>query len=252
MIKSAYIHEYGNGKLEPEHSDVKTVLEARGISCELFTTKKLQRNQLDLNVSTLVVGDHPTISTVFKRIGYNISTDSYPQSLRPYLKRRIWESNVRKMLMESSQQDYSNIFVKPKRRTKLFTGFVINSNTELFKLDQISKKTELYCSELVEWESEFRVFVNRSKIVGIKCYEGAETIQLDMTEVEAAINDFEKSTNSTAAYGIDFGVLKNGATALVEWNDGFSLGAYGLDKEVYTDLIISRWEEILKSAFSKF
>ena len=54
------------------------------------------------------------------------------------------------------------------------------------------------------------------------------------------------------AYGIDFGILKNGDTALIEWNDGFALGAYELDKEVYTDLILSRWKEIMKELKKDF
>jgi hypothetical protein len=40
--------------------------------------------------------------------------------------------------------------------------------------------------------------------------------------------------------------LDDGNTALIEWNDGFALGSYGLEKEIYTELILTRWEEILK------
>jgi hypothetical protein len=32
--------------------------------------------------------------------------------------------------------------------------------------------------------------------------------------------------------------------ALVEWNDGFSLGSYGLEGGLYTDLILARWCEL--------
>jgi hypothetical protein len=39
MISHAYIHEYGNGKLEPEHLDIKLVLESRNIPLTLFTQK---------------------------------------------------------------------------------------------------------------------------------------------------------------------------------------------------------------------
>ena len=52
------------------------------------------------------------------------------------------------------------------------------------------------------------------------------------------------SGESTAGYGVDFGVLSMGETALVEWNDGFSLGAYGLDKALYTELTVARWNEL--------
>lgn len=249
MITNAYIHEYGNGKLEPEHFDVKTVLESRGVNCELFTTKRLSRNQLTFNESTLVVGNHPIIETVFKRLKYINCTNSYPIVLRPYLKRNIWESSIRKILIQSHNKDSLNVFIKPKNRTKLFTGFVLKSNQDLFKLESIPKNTDLYCSTVVEWLSEYRVFINNSKIVGIKNYEGDTNLTLDMKEVESAISAFEQSEDRTSAYSLDFGILIDGSTALIEWNDGFALGSYGLDKEVYTDLILSRWNEILKNVF---
>ncbi len=246
MIIKAYIHEYGNNKIEPEHSDVKTTLEERGIICELFTEKRLFRNQLKFDEQTLVVGNNPIISNVLKRLGINYINESYPESLKKYLERNIWESTIRKLLMENHGNYLINVFVKPKSKAKLFTGFVINSTTSLYKLDQISKNTDLYCSSVVEWLSEFRVFVMKGKIVGIKNYDGDSTLQLNMEIVENAINDFENSPQKTDGYGIDFGILKNGKTALVEWNDGFALGSYKLDREIYTDLIIARWEEILK------
>ncbi len=249
MINKAYIHEYGNGKLEREHLGVKNILESRGIDYELFTTKRLRRNQLKLDQSTLVVGDHPTIETVFKRLKFPYVSDSYPESLRPYLKRSISETTLGSLLNESQRGEIGSLFIKPKGKAKLFTGFVVNSNQDIYALDGLSKQTALYCSSLVEWSSEYRVFVNHSKIVGVKHYSGDPQISLNLSEVENAVADFEKSTERTAAYGVDFGVLQNGETALVEWNDGFALGGYDLDDEVYTDLIWSRWVEILKEVF---
>lgn len=249
MITKAYIHEYGNGKLEPEHSDVKEVLESRNIDCELFTLKRLHRNQLILDENTLVVADNPTIESVFKKIGYHKSHTSYPICLRKYLKRRIWETTLRKLLIESKSKDISNLFIKPKNKAKLFTGFVINSNDDLYQLDSISINTEVFCSSVVEWASEFRVFVSNAKIVGIKNYDGNPELTPNIDEIENAILDFEKSDESTNGYSLDFGVLTNGETALIEWNDGYALGSYGLEKETYTDLILNRWNEILEKRF---
>lgn len=46
-------------------------------------------------------------------------------------------------------------------------------------------------------------------------------------------------------YGIDFGVLDDGRTALVELNDGYALGNYGLAAEAYLALCIARWEQLV-------
>lgn len=247
MITKAYIQEYGNGKTEPEFLKVKNVLESRGADCEFFTIKKLHRNQIRFNKETLIVGDHSSMLYTFKRLGISSFTSSYPQSLRPYLKRTVWETTVKKLMMQNHEESL-NIFVKPKSKIKLFTGFVINSQHDLLRLESFSKETALFCSSVVEWLSEFRVFVNQSEIVGIKNYSGNENLQFDMDMVKTAIKDFENSDERTDAYGIDFGILSSGETALVEWNDGYALGSYGLDKEIYTDLILSRWEEILQES----
>ena len=66
----------------------------------------------------------------------------------------------------------------------------------------------------------------------------------------SAIEILERSRNAKAAYGIDFGVLAQGDTALIELNDGFSLGSYGLDQSVYADLIVARWTELMSNEWS--
>lgn len=48
-----------------------------------------------------------------------------------------------------------------------------------------------------------------------------------------------------AAFAIDFGVLTDGQTALVELNDGFSIGTYGLSGELYADFTAARWAELV-------
>ncbi|MEM8604121.1 MAG: ATP-grasp domain-containing protein, partial [Cyanobacteria bacterium P01_H01_bin.121] len=55
----------------------------------------------------------------------------------------------------------------------------------------------------------------------------------------------DNAGDSYAGYAIDFGVLTSGQTALVEMNDGFAVGAYGIDSRNYTDMIWARWEQLL-------
>lgn len=247
MLQKAYIHTYGNHAVEPEHQGVREVLTAQGIPCELFTDKKLHRNQLALDGHTLVVGDHPTMLRVFRQLGIAWAQDSYPPGLRQYLRRPVWETSIRALLAESEEKDLSGLFVKPKSSTKLFTGFVLSSATDVYRLQHFAGNTALYCSPVVHWLAEYRVFVINAQVVGIKQYAGGAALPPDMAVVEQAIRDFAQSPEHTAAYGIDFGILADGATALVEWNDGFALGSYGLDPAIYTELILTRWRELLAS-----
>ena len=79
-------------------------------------------------------------------------------------------------------------------------------------------------------------------------YAGDPIIKLNLEKVRLAIDTLDKAGESYAGYEIDFGVLANGVTALVEMNEGFALGAYDIDRKNYTDLIWNRWEEIFNSS----
>ena len=45
------------------------------------------------------------------------------------------------------------------------------------------------------------------------------------------------------AYCLDVGCLEDRSTLLVEVNDGYAFGAYGLRPELYMKMISARWEE---------
>ena len=43
---------------------------------------------------------------------------------------------------------------------------------------------------------------------------------------------------------MDFGVTDDGRTLLIEINDGFSLGTYGIEDTLYAKLLTARWAEL--------
>lgn len=249
MITKAYIQEYGNNKMEPEQVSVMNELKARGIPVQLFTQKLLDRRRLSLNPETLVVGDVTVVLRALKYLGINdFNQNSYPKSLASFYHRTIWESSVKKMTNELYNGEFvTSVFVKPKYDTKKFTGFVLDTLDDLRMFKGASRGTILYCATPVTWLSEYRVYVLNGEIVGIGHYEGDKAVELDMNVIEEAIQVLEKSDEKTVAYGIDFGVLGNGKTALIEWNDAFSLGNYGLSQKLYTDLIMARWNSFFNN-----
>lgn len=66
-----------------------------------------------------------------------------------------------------------------------------------------------------------------------------------MAAVEQALSEHRRSGEAPAAYGIDFGVLSSGETALVEANDGYALGAYKIESAPYAELLFARWAELV-------
>ncbi|OJT17469.1 hypothetical protein BO221_46030 [Archangium sp. Cb G35] len=246
MIRRAFIQELGGGRMEPEMRDVLGGLQERGIPAELFTAKRLERRQLPLDRETLVAGDVPSVLGALAQLGLEPPpTNDYPRSLELFLHRRLWTSTVRSLVAGIEDSSSPPVFAKPRGRKKRFTGHVFGTQEDLLYLQRASLNTPILCSEVVRWLSEYRVFVIRGRIVGIRHYAGDKAIRVDEAEVERAVRAVEAAGEGTAAYGVDFGVLETGQTALVEWNDGFALGSYGLDRSLYTELTLTRWEELM-------
>jgi ATP-grasp domain, R2K clade family 2 len=82
------------------------------------------------------------------------------------------------------------------------------------------------------------------EVLGIRYYKGDVRLFPDVTVIDRAIAAY---TNSPAAYAIDFGIVADGRTLLVETNEAYSLGCYGLPELRYSSLIERRWQELLAS-----
>lgn len=66
----------------------------------------------------------------------------------------------------------------------------------------------------------------------------------DMTIIDSAIKDY---ISQPIGYSIDFGITDDGRTLLVECNDGYSLGNYGVNDVTYSTLLARRWIEMIKN-----
>jgi len=245
MLQRAFIQEEGHGRMEPEMRDLRDALVERGVPTELFTAKRMERRQLPLARNALVAGYVPTVLGALKQLGIEPPpTNDYPKCLTPFLHRRLWTSTVRQLTAQLYDLSAPPVFAKPGGRRKRFTGHVFRTSDDLMLLERASASTSLLCSEIVRWLSEYRVFVIRGAVVGIRHYAGDPAVALDEATVHEAVRLLESSGEATAGYGVDFGVLATGETALVEWNDGFSLGSYGLERALYSELTVARWCEL--------
>jgi hypothetical protein len=161
--------------------------------------------------------------------------------------RRTWTSTlgvVERKIIEGSGEA---IFAKPADRRKSFTGRAFGSMDDFREIGGVSRLQEVWCSEVVEWVSEYRVYVIGEKIVSVDLYAGDAKIAPDSATVEAALGAYRASGEAPSAYGIDFGVLATGQTALVEANDGYALGAYKISAPAYTDVLLTRWKELVST-----
>lgn len=197
----------------------------------------------DNNPENIIIGG---IGNVRKRLkNLNITRPDkeidYPEELKPFLKRKIWESTINQIF---SDKNSWNIFIKPKTETKLFAGKVIQNEMDFLGIINEEKDIEVLCSELIDFKTEWRCFIRYKEILDIRRYKGDWDTKIDVKIVEAAINSFTSQPNS---FALDFGVNAKGETILVEVNDGHSLGTYGLSSINYAKFLSARWSELTQT-----
>ena len=161
----------------------------------------------------------------------------YPTQLEKFLGRKIWLS---KLSQVANHPEKWPVFVKPIEDKK-FTGVVVKSPKDLIGCGTCGEDPDVTCSSVVNFKAEWRCFVRYGKILDVRPYKGDWKIHYDPSVIEQAVNSFTTAPNG---YAIDFGVTDDGRTLMIEVNDGYSLGCYGLFYLDYAKLLSARWAEL--------
>lgn len=164
----------------------------------------------------------------------------YPEELKEYLGRTIWKTKMNEV---NNHPENWPVFVKPIE-DKQFTGVVVRSTKDLIGCGIQGVNQDVYCSEIVSFEAEWRCFVRYGKILSVRPYKGDWRLHYDYKVIENAVAKFR---SAPAGYAIDFGITKDGRTLLVEVNDGYSLACYGLFYPDYAKLLSARWAELTQT-----
>ncbi len=160
---------------------------------------------------------------------------TYPQILREdyYLRRKIIQGLYR-------DANYDE-FIKPLYNIKKFTG---NIKSEII-LD-IPHDYPVFISEPVKFVQEYRFYILNNELIGYGRYDDfdSEDQFIDFELIDDAI--WAMKDLNIIGYSLDFGVLDTCQTALIEANDGWSLGLYKgtCSNQDYCELIYQRWKQI--------
>lgn len=172
-----------------------------------------------------------------KDFGIEIPDIDYPDSIQKYLGRKIWKSTLNTV---NNAPEMWNTFIKPIHN-KRFSGRVVRSARDLIGCSFNDEDQEVYLSEIVDFVSEYRIFVRYGQILDMRHYYGRWDIYPDASVIQNCIRDYKDSPN---AYAIDFGVTSQGETLLVEVNVSGSIGSYGLYATAYAKFMSARWAEL--------
>ena len=198
--------------------------------------------EVPVSKNNIVVAYIEDTNRYFEKLGIPAKQAlNIPHELRPYAGRWI----VRTSMEWFRKGKYGlPIFIKPDGKAKEFIAGVMSKPETISTFDDVPADTRVFLSEVVDFKSEYRGYVIRGELKGIYWYRGDFRIFPDAAVIDKAIQDYK---DAPAGYSIDFGVTDKGETLLIECNDGWSLGNYGLDHTKYANLLLARWLEIMKN-----
>lgn len=223
-------------------------LEDRGFTIvpfDDFTLPGLLEREM-FSKDDIIVGSVEATKLFWNTVGIEVPKYiGYPKSLESFYGRKINQTRFGKITVDDLP-----IFIKPAYDIKLFTGFVLDKGTTLHNIgmyySDVNPNTAVYTSEVVNIVSEYRCFIHKNKLVGIKHYDGDFTKFPDIFTIESMMQKY--FDESPVSYTLDVGLKQVGKglyeTILIEINDFWAIGGYGLDGKTYVRMLIDRFQEI--------
>lgn len=190
----------------------------------------------------ILFGGIPVVLDAFDKMGIKRPpTVNYPKSLQNYLGRETKLCNLSEIRSLANGEVIEPVFIKPSILEKDFTGFVFKSFLDLLNISHLEGDINLWKSEVVDFISEYRIYYLDNKIIGCHHYKGDSLVFPDSSVVSEMFYSYKDRFVSGS---IDVGITKGRRTLLVEVNDVYALGNYGLNELLYAKMIISRWNEL--------
>jgi hypothetical protein len=244
MIK-AFLEKCGNEWFDDFVYTAVQPLTARGFKIVQFDGTFLDDfiERTSFGPDDIIVGSVEATAAFWRAIGFQVPGYlGYPtfSGMDPY-QREIWVSKYKDL-----DECTFPVFVKPKDQVKLFTGMVLNT-VQSYRLAKnlygIDPELEVYVSDPIDVLSEYRCFVHKGELVGMKHYDGDFMLFPDVELVKNMVLAYE---DAPVSYTLDVGVCGDATTRLIEVNDFWAIGGYGLDGKTYVRMLIDRFQEIKK------
>lgn len=250
-----YLVEMINGhKFGKEETILIKFFERWNIPYTVKTLRQLRRSEKETVMEYIPIGGISFVQAMMTKLGIDKQpVRTYPTCFgQDVYKRRIPSITT----LNSLQEKDLPVFIKPAEKLKAFTGFVLEDFDD-YRAKSINPKHQLWHTNVVKFIHEIRVYVINGQIGFIGDYLDGETGILGKLIYD---NDFIISCVDKLRiqghfnYAIDFGVLDNGQTALIEMNEGYAIGLYGEGSigfshaRRYLELLKNRWIEIVKDS----
>lgn len=209
-----------------------------GLEYRLVTFDEVSNGKFDMLIkSNLFIGSTEFMREVFKRVGLN-------DVRLPVNSNRVSEiitlDEAHKRVLNGER-----IFIKPIE-IKLFSGLILDGMTYTC-LNNISGDTKVmaykpFGSKII---TEWRLYIHNNKIVDSRNYSGDFKLSPNYDYVIEVVRD--NANSFPCAYTVDVAVLESGENVVVEFNDMWAIGNYGIPNDIYLNLLRDRYFQIIKS-----
>lgn len=166
--------------------------------------------------------------------------DTYPAVLQPFLRRKV--SRVPDVV-RAAMRGPLPMFLKPSRDNKAFTGMVVETRDDIMAFLHCDG-VEGWASEVVDWVSEWRVLVCHHEPIAVRHYKGDSMQSLPVGFIREAVRAGRDVLPE--GYCLDVGLLGDNLPALVEFNAGYSFGAYEANSTDFCRTLWAWWQENVK------
>lgn len=204
----------------------------------------------DVQKEDIVLDYIDQCNEIFNKFGVVPHVPDYPEALQCFLGRKMWTDTIDSI--SSCEEKWSaGYFVKPKR-SKAFTGKVIKSVADLIGCGNHSENYEVLVSEPLDIKAEWRCFITYDRLIDVRPYgvlmdqdRTSYYYQYDPVVLKQMMEAFAQWEERPMACSMDICVTGDGRSLLVEFNDAYALGCYGLPSIFYAKLISARWSQLL-------
>jgi len=228
-----------NEKTLPHHFDCACGLYGAmdlGMDYRLTTFDEVLSGKFDTLIKrNLFIGSVEFMNEVFSRVGKKVN--AIENTTRPFQVTSLGEALLRGKSGEK-------IFIKPKE-IKLFTGFVLDGYNYP-SIESLPQDTEVFVYDAFDRSilSEWRIYVHKGEIIDARNYAGDVMTLPDINFITHIINTYGKDL--PVAYTIDVGILTyTQENVVIEFNDMWAIGNYGIPNDLYIKLLRSRYEQIM-------
>lgn len=176
-------------------------------------------------------------------MGIKVPWFDYPVALQPFIGRNIRQAKLHDIIDNPSSW---GVFIKLVFTTKLFTGRVVNESKDLRGIG-LAEDERIWVSDAVQFAAEWRAFILNGEVIDVRPYIGDYHCSFDAAVLDSAVKAW---IDAPVAYSIDIGVTQSKVTLIVEVNDGYAIGGYGLNPYKYATFLQARWQQLVAPFFS--